>query len=114
DYDIEDKVPDFIIDSMVEYILVDDTTFKWKLRYIPDQITTTVNGTRKNHEIHLIQPNNSPYFANGNTGSNTQSAVNSIKVAEILFTKELAMKYMNKRPQDRIHRWFDIKIELYI
>ena len=114
DYDIEDKVPDFIIDSMVEYILVDDTTFKWKLRYIPDQITTTVNGTRKNHEVHLIKPNNSPYFANGNTGSNTQSAVNSIKVAEILFTKELAMKYMNKRPQDRIHRWQNLSVQIYI
>jgi len=114
DYDIEDKVPDFIIDSMVECIIVDDTTFKWKLRYIPDQITTTINGTRKNHEIHLIQPNNSPYFANGNTGSNTQSAVNSIKIADILFTKELAMKYMNKRPQDRIHRWQNLSVQIYI
>ena len=109
DYPIEEKVPEYIIDAMVEYILVDDTTFKWKLRYLPESIITSITGTKKNHNVSIVD--NSTQFAQCGTGSNTQNAV---KIIEVLFTKELAKKYMNIQPKDRIHRWRDLKVEIYI
>ena len=106
DYPVENKVPDYIIDAMVENITVDNNTFKWKLRSIPNVITTTISGTKRNHEVIIT-----PQFAQCGAGSNTQRAV---KIGEILFTKELAKKYTNYSSRDRYHKWFDINVEVYI
>lgn len=115
-YQESDKIPEYVIDAMVDYILVDGTTFKWKFRFLPDEYDLTVEGNRESNStlIDLKSGGKVSPFAECGTGSDKRrTKIDNIKVAEYLFTKEIAIKYMNKRPQDRIHKWFDILIEIY-
>ena len=98
---------------MVDYILVDGTTFKWKFRFMPDEYDLTVEGNRESNGVLIDNKSGEKVssFAQCFTGSDKRRT--KIKVAEYLFTKEVAIKYMNKRPQDRIHKWYDILIEIY-
>ena len=74
--DDQKKVPEYLIDGLVDYILVDGNTFKWKFRMLPDgydllpdEYALLFEGKKENN--YSITPLNAdfPQFANGNTGS---------------------------------------------
>lgn len=111
---IVDKVPEYIIDAMVEYILVDENKFTWKLRYPSDKYYLSIDGSKKQHTV-----SESPSLRQCSTGCNTRNAeqaVNNISFTNdsilILFDKKMAQQYGNLKPTDRIHRWYDIVIEI--
>ena len=115
-YQDADKIPEYVIDAMVDYILVDGTTFKWKFRFMPEEYDLTVEGNRESNGVLIDNKSGEKVssFAQCFTGSDKRrTKIDCIKVAEYLFTKDIAIKYMNKRPQDRIHKWYDILIEIY-
>lgn len=114
-YKDADKIPEYVIDCMVDYILVDHTTFKWKFRFLPDEFDLSVDGSREyNSSVVDLKTSNSS-FAECSTGSDKpRTKIKPFKVAELPFTKDIAIEHMNKRPQDRIHKWQDLSIEIYV
>lgn len=116
-YEDAEVIPDYVIDAMVDYILVDETTFKWKFRFLPKEFDLSVNGNRKSNGT----------IVDANTGNTLDFCSmlhrqpyakdelrNSFKVAEFLLTKDNILNYVpNYRPQDRIHKWRDMLIEIY-
>lgn len=114
------KVPEYLIEAAVDYIIVDGNTFKWKMKLLPDgfdlDCDLKVEGSREsNYSIEVIG-GNIPQFANGSTGSHKQQAElkNALKIAEWGFTKEVMKTCIEYNPRDRFHMWRDSVIELYI
>lgn len=111
----EDKIPDYLIDCMVEYILVDGYTLKWKMRYIPGEYDLTIDGKREYNSRVLEVPKNFNTLDSGNSGSySPEWSLKPLCVMNILFTKQLVIDTMGKRPQDRIHLWHDLVLEIYV
>lgn len=116
---IDDKIPDYIIDALVESITVDNYKFTWRLKYPSQEQLLQITGSKKNHVVKKIENNieKSPLFDKCNTGSingNSEQAVITFSNTSVdrLFTKEMAKIYGGLKATNRLHKWFDIIIEI--
>ncbi len=111
------KVPEYLIDAMVEYILVDGNTFKWKFRMLPDSFDLTCKGKREN-SIQIERADNS-YHVVCSEQHRQPFAMKMIekplKIAEFCMDKELTRECLNLNPANRINLyWRDMFVELFI
>lgn len=112
-----EKIPEYIIDAMVDYILVDGDTFKWKLRFLPDDddYNLKIKGTReRNSSITDAKSGDFLAFCYGQHRQRLAKDDNSIFILGFRLTKLLAIQYTpNWSPRDRVISWHDLFIEIY-
>lgn len=51
-----------LVDAFVDRIIVDGNTFKWHLRFMPDDIECIINGTKKNAKLNILNYNSESPF----------------------------------------------------
>ena len=69
DFDFDTgNIPDSIIDAFVDHIKVYKDKFVWKLNFLDTDVTCLASGTRKKHEVSIVDFPSSVY---GSTGSNS-------------------------------------------
>ena len=102
---------------MVDYILVDGDTFKWKLRFLPDDddYNLKIRGTReRNSSITDAKSGDFLAFCYGQHRQRLAKDDNSIFILGFRLTKLLAIQYTpNWSPRDRVISWHDLFIEIY-
>lgn len=70
DFDFDTgNIPDSIIDAFVDHIKVYKDKFVWKLNFLDTDVTCLASGTRKKHEVSIVDFPSSVY---GSTGSNSR------------------------------------------
>lgn len=110
------QVPEYLIDALVEYILVDGDTFKWKLRLIPDTYDLGVEGSREiNYTIKDKGENNHAVCSTLHRRRYANSIIkNPLKILDFCMTKEITLKCLNLNPKDRLFMRRNMYVEIYI
>lgn len=92
DFDFDTgNIPDSIIDAFVDHIKVYKDKFVWKLNFLDTDVTCLASGTRKKHEVSIVDFPSSVY---GSTGSNQRGTL--IEPTCFLGTFEIPKDFMRK------------------
>ncbi len=114
DFSKGNRIPDYVIDAFVKEVIVYKDFFKWKFNLIPDTYELNVKGRQSKFLVEQINPPNG-LGLHRLLSSRKVDHQKSLKIAEFIFTKEDAQKYVDTHDNvKRINAWRDIKIEVYI
>ena len=120
-----DDLPEEIIKAFITKIVVHENSYDWYLRFTPDEppkqikIEGSKRATKQGITIStLCSPQHRLQLAKVGIDSTTLTQIQDstyIKIQEFTLNKETAKSYLYQySTKNRVHRWTDIKVNVFI